>query len=45
MIYLVAASLLLGIALIGLLGCAAPLLGHKALIWLVNAGSFGALDR
>lgn len=31
------------IALIGLLGCAAPLLGHKALIWLVNAGSFGAV--
>jgi APA family basic amino acid/polyamine antiporter len=31
------------IALIGLLGCAAPLLGHKALVWLVNAGSFGAV--
>jgi APA family basic amino acid/polyamine antiporter len=31
------------IMVIGLLGCAAPLLGHKALVWLVNAGSFGAV--
>lgn len=31
------------ILLIGVLVCIAPLLGQKALVWLANAGSFGAV--
>ena len=33
----------LAIVLIGLLSCIAPLLGRQALVWFVNAGSFGLI--